>query len=299
MLQKVLLRGQRSELCRSSSPLHIEGSVLTKQWREPHDSAHPSPCHNSQRCPGPPHPAPGDLDGGQQRDSAASSTAHQARGAGWAGLLRCACPRHPEQVSDALTHQRPGRSPLGLDGAEAVLGADLGGITPAVGWLGREDLADAGGRDCGSVLKEHVRIFTTLPGFIRAAPRADPFPRKQAQIHQVLHQPHKTGGLGAGQSEALRALLQAVPCSTCPNRRNPSGRRTQPAIITCFQPLKTFPLPPVTSSPAPGRSPRLWLGWTWDLGLSSPPTSSPRDPPPPPRRRPLRSPPGLSLLHGP
>lgn len=160
-------------------------------------------------------------------------------------MLRCACPRHPEQVSDALTHQRPGRSPLGLDGAEAVLGADLGGITPAVGWLGREDLADAGGRDCGSIFKEHVRIFTTLPGFIRAAPRADPFPRKQAQIHQVLHQPHKTGGLGAGQSEALQALLQAVPCSTCPNRRNPSGRRTQPAIITCFQPLKTFPLPPL------------------------------------------------------
>ena len=56
--------GPQSELCHSSSSLHTEGSVLTKQWRAPHDSACPSPCHNSQRCPRLHHPALCDLDVG-------------------------------------------------------------------------------------------------------------------------------------------------------------------------------------------------------------------------------------------
>lgn len=127
--------GPRSELCCSPSPLHTEGSVLTKQWRAPHDSACPSPCHNSQRCPGLHPPALCDLDVGPMvgfRSFIQQST--RPGGPGWAGLLRFECPRRPEQVSDALTHHHPGQSPLGLNGS------DSGGITSVRGLAGQGGL---------------------------------------------------------------------------------------------------------------------------------------------------------------
>lgn len=164
--------GPRSELCCSPSPLHTEGSVLTKQWRAPHDSACPLLCHNSQRCPGLHHPALCDLDVGPMvgfRSFIQQST--RPGGPGWAGLLRCECPRRPEQVSDALTHHHPGRSPLGLNGA------DSGGHHPRpwAGWAGRTWLT-LGGRDSRFIFKEQVWIFTTLPGFIGVIPELTLFP---------------------------------------------------------------------------------------------------------------------------
>ena len=75
-------------------------------------------------------------------------------------------------------------------------------------------------------------------------------------------------------------LLQAVPCSTCPNRLDPSGAEdTASRHHVLPTPENPSTSTPVTSSPAPGKSPRLWLGWTWDLGLSSLPIWPPRDAP--------------------
>ena len=183
-------------------------------------------CDNSQLCPGLHHPALCDLDVGLTvgfRSFIQQPT--RPGGPGWAGLLRSECPWHPEQLSDALTHHHPGRSPLGLDGAEAVREQTRGASPPAVGWVGREDLADSGGCDSRSIFKEHVWIFTTLPGFIGVTPRADPFPiyAPENRLRSAKRFISTTKPEVSEQADRRPPELcsRLPPCSTCPNRRDP------------------------------------------------------------------------------
>lgn len=300
--------GTWSELCRSS-PSHIEGSVLTKQWRAPHDSARPSPCHNSQRCPGPPHPAPGDLDGGPT--AGFRGFFNSPPGPGVPDGQACSDVRVPGIPSRCLTPSLttvPEGAPSGWM-EQRLSWEQTWGASPLpwAGWAGRTWLT-LGGRDCGSIFKEHVRIFTTLPGFIRATPELTLFLEnrlRSAKRFISLTKPEVSEQANRRPSECCSRLSPAAPVQT---DSTPQGQRTQPAVITCFQPLKTLPLPPLLPHLLPPGSLR-GCGWggrgTW---VSPPCRPGPQGTPPSPSCRPppgvcachppLRSPPGLSLLQG-
>lgn len=91
----------------------------------------------------------------------------------------------------------------------------------------------------------------------------------------------------------------------------PKGQRTQPAIITCFQLLKAFPLPPLLSCLLfPGGLGACGWGGHGTCMVSPPCRPHPQGTPPPTvscrlppgmcgRHPPLRSPPGLSRLCSP
>lgn len=138
-------------------------------------------------------------------------------------------------------------------------------------------------------------IFTTLPGFIGVTPELTLLPST----------PWKTGSDPPSASSAppnRRSRSRAIggpPSSApgCPLQH--LSKQTRPLgaedTVSHHRELSTpeslSTSTSVISSPAPGRSWSLWLGWTWDLhGLSSLPTSPPRDPPPTMPRRP---PPGV------
>ena len=258
-----------------------------------------------QRCPGPPHPAPGDLDAGPTAGFRGFFNSPPGLGAPDGQV--CSDARVPGILSRCLTPSLstvPGGAPSGWM-EQRLSWEQTWGASPLpwAGWAGRTWLT-LGGCDCGSIFKEHVRIFTALPGFIRATPRADPFPGKQAQIRQALHQPW-SWSIG----DPLSSAPGCPPAAPVQTDATPRGQRTQPAVTTCFQPRKTFPLPPLLPHLLPPGGLR-GCGWGGRGTRVSPPCRPrPQGTPPSPSCRPppgvcachppLRSPPGLSLLHGP